>query len=108
MDALLQSWEIGDRPHADAIATRRRGATMTFRRFAIAAIALGALLAAAQAAPFSGVKRTTTMSSVVEKAAYRCRWIHQRRFCRWVSIPYYRYYDTDAALRAAASSAPLP
>ena len=81
---------------------------MAFRCFASAAIALGVLTAAAQAAPLSGVKRTTTMSSVVEKAAYRCRWIHERQFCRWVSIPYYRHYDTDAALRAAASSAPLP
>ena len=81
---------------------------MAFRRFASAAIALGALTAAVQAAPLSGVKRTTTMSSVVEKAAYRCRWIHERRFCRWVSIPY-RHYDADAALlRAAASSAPSP
>ena len=88
---------------------------MTFGQFAIAAAtaaALGALSTAAPAAPLSGAMGVTTPTSVVEKAAYRCRWRQGQRVCRWVpNGTFYGYsttYDFAALARSAASAAPTP
>jgi hypothetical protein len=87
-----------------------------FRAGAASAIALAALLSAAQAAPLvtagGELKSSFASTSNVEKAAYRRCWRRQGvRFCRWVGtgVPRYAYSGSYAAtLRAAASSVPMP
>jgi hypothetical protein len=92
---------------------------MAVRHFcfgAASAIALVALLPAAQTAPLTTaggeLRSGFAAASNVEKAAYRRCWRRQGvRFCRWVgtNAPYYAYGGSYAAtLRAAASSVPMP